>query len=162
MDGTTYGVSQGSRIGRIVPSGDRLRGGDFEMWFWLVRAADDATDADAEAIDADAEAIENAEATDATKVVVKIIKDKEFTSALANRRWLNEVYVLDPAAKWPGDLQGVDLVATGNIPSENAAAYAERLEKTLEKSLDRRPKVALLQRRSPILRGSQLVYKRGR
>jgi hypothetical protein len=41
LDGETVGILQGgaSNISLQLPGGDRRRGGDFEMWFWLVAGA---------------------------------------------------------------------------------------------------------------------------
>jgi hypothetical protein len=36
LDGEAYGFKQNNMISLNLPSGDRRRGGDFEMWFWLV------------------------------------------------------------------------------------------------------------------------------
>ena len=36
LDGEAFGRRQGKDVGLTLPSGDGRRGGDFEMWFWLV------------------------------------------------------------------------------------------------------------------------------
>jgi hypothetical protein len=36
VDGDTFGEPDGNRTAVRLPGGDGLRGGDFEMWFWLV------------------------------------------------------------------------------------------------------------------------------
>src|SRR5262245_15104265 len=35
LDGDVFGVNRSNRIDLHLPSGDKRRGGDFEMWFWL-------------------------------------------------------------------------------------------------------------------------------
>lgn len=35
LDGNAFGRAEERRVGLSFPSGDRRRGGDFEMWFWL-------------------------------------------------------------------------------------------------------------------------------
>jgi hypothetical protein len=39
LDGEVFGSSGRDRTAAILPSGDGHRGGDFEMWFWLVQNA---------------------------------------------------------------------------------------------------------------------------
>jgi hypothetical protein len=40
LDGTTYGTTGGSNVVTVgLPSGDGRRGGDFEMWFWLISSS---------------------------------------------------------------------------------------------------------------------------
>jgi hypothetical protein len=36
LDGEAYGFNQSGTTSLGLPSGDRRRGGDFEMWFWLI------------------------------------------------------------------------------------------------------------------------------
>lgn len=36
LDGEAYGFEQNGGTSLSLPSGDRRRGGDFEMWFWLI------------------------------------------------------------------------------------------------------------------------------
>jgi hypothetical protein len=36
LDGDSYGALDGTRTRLLYPSGNGLKGGDFEMWFWLV------------------------------------------------------------------------------------------------------------------------------
>lgn len=36
LDGSSFGRPERGRVDVILPSGDGRRGGDFEMWFWLV------------------------------------------------------------------------------------------------------------------------------
>ena len=37
LDGDTFGAGGGDHVDARLPSGDRRRGGDLEMWFWLGR-----------------------------------------------------------------------------------------------------------------------------
>ncbi len=37
LDGEAFGRRQGKDVGLTLPSGEGRRGGDFEMWFWLVQ-----------------------------------------------------------------------------------------------------------------------------
>jgi len=40
LDGEVFGRPEGARVAEVLPSGDRRRGGDLEIWFWILPPSD--------------------------------------------------------------------------------------------------------------------------
>jgi Family of unknown function (DUF6519) len=81
LDGEVFGILKGATLdGQLPQSGEGRRGGDLEMWFWLV--PDQKTNGIVVGVLADAPALESAELRQATAQVVGLAVDRSILRGL--------------------------------------------------------------------------------